>query len=305
MAKRILPLRAGRRMRWTFEVLADVGAKSGARVKKTGRKRRRAKPLVEEARVPVASSIDPARSVGTPSTVNPPAPLERATRLRAVIVVAAAVLVVTAVAFPRRPAAPGAAGSDGQPERRQAAGVAPTTPPIAPALVPSAALAAASTVVTPRAVAEPSKKSSVKPVTNRVTGSGKSVAPVAVAAAIADAPKNDDSATKPAAPEPLTSPASVSKGSVMPTLVTITGCLEISTDGDTFRLSDVEGPDAPKSRGWRTGFLKRRPAPVTLVEPPDRLTLTSNVGRRVAATGQLASRELKVSSLRVVGSSCN
>jgi hypothetical protein len=91
----------------------------------------------------------------------------------------------------------------------------------------------------------------------------------------------------------------------MPTLVTITGCLEISTDGDTFRLSDVEGPDAPKSRGWRTGFLKRRPAPVTLVEPPDRLTLTSNVGRRVAATGQLASRELKVSSLRVVGSSCN
>ena len=293
-------------MRWTFEVLADVGAKSGARVKKTVRKRRRAKPLMEKARVPVAPSVEPARSVGTPSTVNPPTPLERATRLRAVIVVAAAVLVVAAVAFPRRPAAPVAAGSDGQPERLEAASdVAPSTPPIAAAPVPSAALAAASTVVTPRAVAEPSKKSSVKPVTTRVTGSGKAAAPAAVAAAVADAPKHDDSARKPAAPEPLTSPASVSTGSVMPTLVTITGCLEISTDGDTFRLNDLEGADAPKSRSWRTGFLKRRPAPVTLVEPPDRLTLTSNVGRRVAATGQLASRELKVSSLRVVGSSCN
>jgi hypothetical protein len=306
MAKRILPLRAGRSMRWTFEVLADVGAKSGARVKKTARKRRRAKPLVKKAPVPVASSVDPAPSVGPPSTVNPPAPLERATRLQAVIMVAAAVLVVAAVAFPRRPAAPGAAGSDGQQERREAGGdVASSTPSIAPAPVPRAALAAASTVVTPRAVAEPSKKSSVKPVTNRVAGSAKSVAPVAVAAAIADAPKNDDSATRPAAPEPLASPASVTTASVMPTLVTIVGCLEISTDGDTFRLNDVEGADAPKSRTWRSGFLKKRTAPVTLVEPPNRLTLTSNVGRRVAATGQLNSRDLKVSSLRVVGSSCN
>lgn len=291
-------------MRWTFEVLADAGAKSGARAKKAVRKRRRAKPRGEKARVPVAPSVDPARSVRTPSTVNPPPPLERATRLRALIVGAAAVLVVTAVAFPRRPA-PRAAGLDGQPERREAAAdVASSTSTIAPAPVLSVTPAAASTVVTPRAVAEPSKKSSVKPVTTRVTGSGKSVAPVAAAAAIPDAPKHDDSATKPA-PEPLTSPASVSKESVMPTLVTITGCLEISTDGDTFRLNDLEGADAPKSRSWRTGFLKKRPAPVTLVEPPDRLTLTSNVGRRVAATGQLASHELKVSSLRVIGSSCN
>ena len=91
----------------------------------------------------------------------------------------------------------------------------------------------------------------------------------------------------------------------MPALVTITGCLEVSTDGDTFRLTNAEGVDAPKSRSWRTGFLKKRPAPVTLVEPPDRLALTTHVGRRVAATGQLASRELRVSSLRVVGPSCN
>jgi hypothetical protein len=87
--------------------------------------------------------------------------------------------------------------------------------------------------------------------------------------------------------------------------VTITGCLEISTDGDVFRLADVEGDNAPKSRSWRTGFFKKRPAPVTLVEPPDVAALKTSVGHRVAATGQLASHELKVSSLRVVGSSCN
>ena len=91
----------------------------------------------------------------------------------------------------------------------------------------------------------------------------------------------------------------------MPAPVTITGCLEVSTDGETFRLSDVEGADAPKSRSWHTGFFKKRPAPVVLVEPAGREALTANVGHRVAATGQLASRELKVSSLRVVGSSCN
>ena len=87
--------------------------------------------------------------------------------------------------------------------------------------------------------------------------------------------------------------------------MTITGCLEVSTDGDTFRLADVEGGDAPKARSWRTGFLKKRPAPVMLVDPPDRAALTTNVGHRVAATGQLATRELKLHSLRVVGSSCN
>jgi len=31
----------------------------------------------------------------------------------------------------------------------------------------------------------------------------------------------------------------------MPPPVTLTGCLEVSTDGDSFRLNDVEGADAP------------------------------------------------------------
>jgi hypothetical protein len=44
---------------------------------------------------------------------------------------------------------------------------------------------------------------------------------------------------------------------------------------------------------------------VTLVEPPDPRGLQIQVGKRVAATGLLTDRELKVSAVRVVGPSCD
>jgi hypothetical protein len=296
-------------VRWTIEVLPKAGAKSGARGKKTTGKPRRAKSPAKKARVPVALSVEPARSAATPATANPPAPVQRAAWLRAVVLAAAVVLVVAVIAFPRRSPAPAATGSDAQERIAPAVAVAPSTPSIAPAPIAapvlSAAPPAASIVATARAVSEQPNRSTVKPVTNRVIGSRKSLAPVAATETAADPPKHDDPTPTPAAPETPASPATTSTGIVVPAPVTITGCLEVSTDGDTFRLSDVEGADAPKSRSWRTGFFKKRPAPVVLVEPADRQALTANVGHRVAATGQLASRELKVSSLRVIGSSCN
>jgi len=45
--------------------------------------------------------------------------------------------------------------------------------------------------------------------------------------------------------------------------------------------------------------------PMTLVGTHDGPALMPNVGKRVAATGLLASRELTVSTLRVVDESCN
>jgi hypothetical protein len=93
-------------------------------------------------------------------------------------------------------------------------------------------------------------------------------------------------------------------GSASPS-VTITGCLEMSVDGSEFRLADTEGDDAPKSRSWRTGFLTTRRAPVALIDPPESFGLRSSVGKRVAATGSLTSRNLTVSALRVVDPLCN
>ena len=155
-----------------------------------------------------------------------------------------------------------------------------------------------------RPVNEPAKKPAVKPVATRVTGSGTSLAHAA-APAVAETAKHEEPATPPTAPEVPAAAPTTATASAVTAPVTVTGCLEVSTDGDTFRLNDVEGADAPKSRSWRTGFLKKRPAPVILVEPPDRHALTANVGHRVAATGELANRELKIHSLHVVGSSCN
>jgi hypothetical protein len=104
-----------------------------------------------------------------------------------------------------------------------------------------------------------------------------------------------------AAPVALT----VSTASVAPPAATVTGCLEISADERAFRLSDTDGVDAPKSRSWRTGFLRKRSSSIALVAPADRTSLETNVGKRVAATGTLAGRELTVNSLRVVGPSCD
>ncbi len=323
-------------MRWTLEVSADVEPKrSSARVKPTPTKRQRAKPVVKKTRVRPAASVGLAPAVGTPPAVetapavatapavetapsldaaplldtgrvqHPPAVSQpKATRLQAVILVAAAVLVIAVVAFPRGPALPVAAGSDGQPARQESpVNVALSTQPIAPAPAPSAAPPAVPVAVTPQAASEAPKKPSVQTVTKRTAASAKSPAPVA--AAITDAPKKEDAAAPAAPPEPPPAPEAVATGNVMPDMVTITGCLEVSTSGDTFRLTDTEGVDAPKSRSWRSGFFKKRAAPVMIVDPSDPLALTKSVGKRVAATGKLASRELKLSSLHVVGPSCN
>jgi hypothetical protein len=88
-------------------------------------------------------------------------------------------------------------------------------------------------------------------------------------------------------------------------LVTITGCLESTVEGDQFRLTDTQGADAPKARGWRSGFLKKRSAPVALVEPPDRTLLQQHVGHRVVATGQLTNRDLHLRTLDSAGASCD
>jgi hypothetical protein len=86
--------------------------------------------------------------------------------------------------------------------------------------------------------------------------------------------------------------------------ITMSGCLEATVDGDQFRLTDIEGADTPKARSWRSGFLKKRSAPVDLVELSDPVGLRKYVGRRMVATGQLSGRELRVRSLQAAGTSC-
>jgi hypothetical protein len=88
-----------------------------------------------------------------------------------------------------------------------------------------------------------------------------------------------------------------------PEMVTIAGCL--AQDGDTFRLKDTTGADAPRTRSWKSGFLKKSAAAVEVVDASRRLKLTNHVGERISVTGTLVDGEMQVRSMRRVSSSCS
>ena len=85
--------------------------------------------------------------------------------------------------------------------------------------------------------------------------------------------------------------------------VTVTGCLEM--DNETFRLKNTSGTNAPKARSWKSGFLKKNPASIQIVDAANRVQLPAHVGQRVVVTGKLVDREMQVRSLRRVATSCN
>lgn len=134
------------------------------------------------------------------------------------------------------------------------------------------------------------------PAPARAEASKPAAAKAPVTPAVSTAPKA--AAPRPAAPAAATTTAQ----SAIAPAVTVTGCVE--RDGERFWLKDTSGADAPKSRSWRSGFLKKRPSRVELVDATDTLRLSSLVGRRVAATGVLANREMQARSLRSIAASC-
>jgi hypothetical protein len=85
-------------------------------------------------------------------------------------------------------------------------------------------------------------------------------------------------------------------------LVTITGCLE--SDDQIFKLKDTTGLEAPTSRNWKTGFLKKRSASIEVSDTANGVSLTNHVGRRVALTGTLVDREMNVRSVQRIADSC-
>lgn len=101
---------------------------------------------------------------------------------------------------------------------------------------------------------------------------------------------------------PSVTSATTSPSVVNAAPVTITGCVE--RDNDTFRLKDTSGADAPKSRSWKSGFLKKGKATIALVDAAHAANLAGQVGRRVSVTGTLADREMQVRSVRRVAASC-
>ena len=102
---------------------------------------------------------------------------------------------------------------------------------------------------------------------------------------------------EPAAPAAPVPPANEQASAAVP--ATITGCLE--HEADTFWLKGVSGTDAPKSRSWKSGFLRKKSSNVALVDKAGGSRLAAFVGRRIETNGALIDREMHVKSLRVLG----
>jgi hypothetical protein len=106
-----------------------------------------------------------------------------------------------------------------------------------------------------------------------------------------------------APPSPSPSPAVEPAPDAKVARVTIEGCLE--RDADAFRLTDTAGTNAPTSRSWKSGFLKKRPAAIEVRDSVKRVNLASHVGQRVSVTGTLVDRQMRVGSLQPVSLSCS
>lgn len=100
------------------------------------------------------------------------------------------------------------------------------------------------------------------------------------------------------APTPVVHPAAT----VEPVdTVTISGCLEY--DGKSAWLKDTSGADAPKTRNWRSGFLRKRSPRIALVDAAG--SASAYDGRRVSVTGVLVDREMRVNSLKPAAGDCD
>lgn len=95
-------------------------------------------------------------------------------------------------------------------------------------------------------------------------------------------------------PEVVSAPVSIDN------TVTISGCLDY--DGKSAWLKETSGVDAPKSRSWRSGFLKKRAPRIALVDGPP--NASAYEGRRVSVTGVLADREMRVNSISPIEGEC-
>lgn len=86
-------------------------------------------------------------------------------------------------------------------------------------------------------------------------------------------------------------------------VTTFEGCLE--RNGDGFHLKNTSGANAPKSRSWKSGFLKKSSATIDVVDASESLGLANRVGTRVSVTGVLVDHEMQARSIHRVSSSCN
>lgn len=86
-------------------------------------------------------------------------------------------------------------------------------------------------------------------------------------------------------------------------MVTYVGCLRVADHGQRFVLEDISGPNAPRGRSWKTGFIMKRTIDME-VQPTRGLKLRENVGRLVRITGRRQGDALFARSVSFAGATC-
>jgi hypothetical protein len=83
---------------------------------------------------------------------------------------------------------------------------------------------------------------------------------------------------------------------------TYVGCLR--EDNGKFVMTEIGGPDAPKSRNWKTMFVTKKAGKFEIA-PVGSLRLSPYVNQTVQVTGKRNDKMFAARSLKVVGSTCN
>ena len=123
------------------------------------------------------------------------------------------------------------------------------------------------------------------------------------APSVVAAPAKKTARTRAVVPAMSTATTGTIEPAVMKTSgVTLTGCLERTDDG--FRLKDTEGENAPKSRSWKSGFLKKGSAAISVSDPSKSLRLANQVGHRVTVSGTLMNRDLRAAAIHQSAGVC-
>ena len=129
----------------------------------------------------------------------------------------------------------------------------------------------------------------------------------AVMAIVVDA--SDQSKAKPAATA-STASSSSSVAPIRPAAAaskptpdsTYVGCLR--QDDGKYVMTEIGGPDAPKSRNWKTMFVTKKSGKLE-VAPVGTLRLSPYVNQTVQVTGKRNEKTFAARSLKVIGSTCN
>jgi hypothetical protein len=123
------------------------------------------------------------------------------------------------------------------------------------------------------------------------------------AAPPADAIESRQTSSAAPAKSAIDTPISAAGRTAWPAPLTITGCLD--RDGDSYRLTDAAGTGLPKSRSWKSGFLKKNASSITVVDGDRHARLQDHLGQRVTVTGTMVNREMQIGSMRLLSESCS